>query len=292
MAVRNGQVRTGHCGESRREVQTAPDVYGGLVTDASPPAGGPLEDPFASLTGPLAGASRWELTVVAARDLRPHLLRVEFTAPGLDTLAYQPGQDLMLLVAVEGNRPVRRRYTIRSLDRTTSLLSIDVVRHGDGPGERWMQDARPGVTVEAIAPRGKISPVSDVDWHLFVGDESALPAFTVMTESLPAGTPAMMVVEIPEPADELPVDATATVTTHWLPRDGRAAGDAEELVRAASTVALPDGRGHAYLAGEARVVSALRDTLAARGIGDEDVSPKAYWGRGRANADHGEPAKA
>jgi hypothetical protein len=35
----------------------------------------------------------------------------------------------------------------------------------------------------------------------------------------------------------------------------------------------------------------LREVLAARGLAPEQISPKAYWGRGRANAAHGEPAK-
>jgi len=39
------------------------------------------------------------------------------------------------------------------------------------------------------------------------------------------------------------------------------------------------------------VVSRLRDILAERGLGQDQMSPKAYWGRGRANASHGEPAR-
>jgi hypothetical protein len=39
------------------------------------------------------------------------------------------------------------------------------------------------------------------------------------------------------------------------------------------------------------VVLALRDAVQARGLAPEQVSPKAYWGRGKANAAHGEPAK-
>ena len=50
-------------------------------------------------------------------------------------------------------------------------------------------------------------------------------------------------------------------------------------------------RGHAYLFGEATVVSRLREVLAGRGLGQDQISPKAYWGRGRANASHGEPAR-
>ena len=63
------------------------------------------------------------------------------------------------------------------------------------------------------------------------------------------------------------------------------------LAAEAAEVELPPGRGHAYLFGEAKVVSRLRDILAERGLGQDQMSPKAYWGRGRANAGHGEPAR-
>ncbi len=51
------------------------------------------------------------------------------------------------------------------------------------------------------------------------------------------------------------------------------------------------GRGQAYLAGEAKVVLALREVLTGRGLAQDQLSPKAYWGRGKANADHGEPGR-
>jgi NADPH-dependent ferric siderophore reductase len=38
-------------------------------------------------------------------------------------------------------------------------------------------------------------------------------------------------------------------------------------------------------------VSRLREILAERGLDQDQMSPKAYWGRGRANASHGEPAR-
>jgi len=252
-----------------------------------------LDDPFAQLTGSLASASRWQLEVVASTALSTHLRRIELTAEGLGGLDYRPGQDLMLLVAVEGNRPVRRRYTIRSLDRARDLLAIDVVVHGPGvrqsvgPGEQWVLAAAPGTTVEGIAPRGKIFLAENADWHLFAGDESALPMVAVMTATLPAGSSALALLEVPDPADEYPIGGPVT----WLPRDGRPAGDAAALVRAVTETPLPAGHGHAYLAGEARVVLALRDALAARGIAPEQISPKAYWGLGRSNASHGEPPR-
>ena len=69
------------------------------------------------------------------------------------------------------------------------------------------------------------------------------------------------------------------------------AGDPERLAAALTGIRLPDGHGHAYLFGEAKVVLALREMVANRGLAAEQVSPKAYWGRGKANASHGEPAR-
>lgn len=250
-----------------------------------------LDDPFAQLVGPLAGTSRWQLEVVGTADLTPHMRRISLRAPGLGTLDYRPGQDLMLLVAVDGRRPVRRRYTIRRLDPGTDTMTVDVVLHGAGPGEQWIRSARAGSTVEGIAPRGKVFTSPEADWHLFVGDESALPATAAMVESLPAPAAATVLLEIPDRADAQPIETAATLHAQWLPRDGRTAGEPAALLHAVRDVELPPGRGHAYVMGEAKVVLALRELLAERGLEPEQVSPKAYWGRGRANASHGEPAK-
>jgi NADPH-dependent ferric siderophore reductase len=270
------------------------------VPDAVPPAtAATLDDPFAELRGPLAGTTRMRLEVASSAWLTPHLQRLELTAPELASLSWRPGQDLMLLVAVDGRRPLRRRYTIRALDPGQRRVTLDIVRHGDGPGEQWVRSARPGDTIEAIGPRGKIFVSQGAAWHLFAADESGLAAVAAMAASLPAGTPALAFLEVPEPADQLPLDTAAELSLAWLPRSRAAApadgippaGDPAALAAALATASLPAGRGHAYLFGEAGVVLALREVLAGRGLEPEQVSPKAYWGRGRANAQHGEPAR-
>ena len=94
------------------------------MADALPePALAALDDPFAQLTGPLASTTRLDFEVVDSARLTPHMQRLRLTAPQLDGFGYLPGQDVMLLVAAEGNRPVRRRYTIRRLDAAARLLT-------------------------------------------------------------------------------------------------------------------------------------------------------------------------
>ena len=257
----------------------------------SEPARAALEDPLAQLTGPLVGTTRLDFEVVDSALLTPHMQRLRLTAPQLDGFGYLPGQDVMLLVAAEGNRPVRRRYTIRHLDAADRLLTLDIVLHGDGPGERWVRSARSGDRIEGIGPRGKITTSATADWHLFIGDESALPAMFAMTEALPPDRPATLVLEVPGESDEQDLAARGTIRISWLHRLGGPAGDSSALAAEAAEIELPPGRGHAYLFGEATVVSRLREVLAGRGLGQDQMSPKAYWGHGRANAGHGEPAR-
>lgn len=262
-----------------------------MTDSALAASGGTQGGPLTELTGPLAGTTRMDLEVVESRRLSPGMQRLVLTAPELAGLEYRPGQDMMLMVDTDTGRPVRRRYTIAALDPGQRLLTLDVVRHSGGPGERWVAAARPGTRIEGIGPRGKIFLAAEADWHLFIGDFPALPAFFAMAGAIPASGRALLILEVPGPQDEQELTTQASADLTWLHQEGRPAGDPSALVAAATAVALPAGHGHVYLAGEAGVVLALREALAARGIAPEQISPKAYWGLGRANAPHGEPAR-
>lgn len=248
-----------------------------------------LDDPFAELTGSLAATRRLSFEVVESGRISPSMQRVVLATPELADFRYEPGQDVMLLVAADGTRPIRRRYTIRSLD--LAELTLNIVRHTGGPGERWVSAVRPGDSIEGIGPRGKITTSPAADWHLFMGDESAMPAILAMTESLPGDADATLVIEIPGPDDEQELLAPARTRLSWLHRLSGQAGDPVLLSAEAAELELPPGDGHAYLFGEALVVLRLREILSSRGLRPDQISPKAYWGRGRGNAGHGEPAK-
>ena len=194
-----------------------------------------LDDPFAQLRGPLAGTTRMRLEVAENTQLTPHMQRLVLTAPELAGFDYRPGQDVMLLVAADGRRPLRRRYTIRALDPGRRLLTLDIVRHGDGPGEQWVRSARPGDTIEGIGPRGKIFVNEAADWHLFAADESGLAAVLAMAGSLPAGTRAIVFLEVPEPADQQDLVTSAGLSLHWLPRSAGAGAPSRAASRPRAT---------------------------------------------------------
>ncbi|MCU1457980.1 MAG: Siderophore-interacting protein [Actinomycetia bacterium] len=232
----------------------------------------------------------WALRVVEATEIAPRVRRLSFTGPDLARFGYVAGQDLMFLIPTAAE-PVRRRYTIRRFDRARVVVDVDFVIHGDGPAARWAAGAEPGAEIEAVGPRGKVVLEPEVDWHLFAGDESAIPATFAMVEALDAGVPALAFLEVDGPLDEQPTGAVvADLRLRWLHRGDAEPGTTTLLHDALAVAELPPGAGYAYLNGELQTVKALKATLAARGFAPDRMSAKGYWSVGRPNATHGEPA--
>jgi NADPH-dependent ferric siderophore reductase len=233
------------------------------------------------------------LRVVDATEIGSSTRLVRLGGDDLENFEYAVGQDLMFVVDDANGRIIRRRYTIRRLDPVDRILDLHIVTESDGPGAAWVRDLTVGDTVEAVGPRGKITISPEVDSHLFVGDDVSAPAIAAMVEALPAGSRAVVMVEIADAVDEMKIDPAYDIdlSWHWLRREGRPAGEPHALLAAVDGIEVPEGT-HAYVFGEAQVVNAIGAALTSRGVPAERMSPKAYWGRGRANASHGEPLKS
>src|SRR4029077_18246987 len=146
------------------------------------------------------------LVVASIEDITPHMRRIQLTGSSLETFEYFTGQDLALPVGRDDGSVVRRRYTIRRFDRGQRLIDLEFVMHGDGPGIRWAQTARPCVAIEAIGPRGKIGLNPNAKSHLFAGDATAVPGAWAMIEALPAGVPASAFLMVGDPAERQSFD--------------------------------------------------------------------------------------
>ncbi len=244
-----------------------------------------------ALLGRLPGVRAFDLELVDAQMRTPAMRRLRFTAEGLADLDAFSGQDLMIAVPAAGQAHFRRRYTIRRLDRDAPAVFLDIVLHGDGPGAAWAGSIRAGDRVEAIGPRGKIGLAPAADWHLFCGDEAALPAIFTMVEGLPDDAHALAVLEVTGSEEEQqPEVVRVRLELDWVYRDGEP-GTGTQLEEAVAGVPLPAGTGHAYVFGELRQVAACRKVLLGRGLAPEQIDHKAYWRRGVANAPHGEPLR-
>ncbi|MCW5655309.1 siderophore-interacting protein [Hydrogenophaga sp.] len=186
--------------------------------------------------------------------------------PGPDGLVLPPGTE----------RPVMRDYTPRHFDAVAGTLDIEFLLHGDGMASRWVEQARVGDEVGVGGPRGSFVVPTGFDWHLLVGDETALPAIARRLEELPARANAIAVVETADESDRRVFDSAANLRVHWVK-----SGDAAALARAVRALALPPGEGFAWAAGEAASMVAVRQALLHdHGLDKSRVRASAYWKRG------------
>ena len=117
------------------------------------------------------------------------------------------------------HRPMPRRYTVRAWDPGTRRLTLDFVVHGDtGVAGRWATHARAGDRLQFTGPSGDYRPDPDADWHLLIGDESALPAIAASLEAIPAGRPALAVLVVDDADHELTLDSPGTLDVVWVHR--------------------------------------------------------------------------
>jgi NADPH-dependent ferric siderophore reductase len=205
-------------------------------------------------------------------------VKVVFPLPGVD---YPEPFDMDAVRATmpRDRWPAVRTYTVRAFDPAARELVIDFVHHGDvGLAGPWAAAARPGDPLLLLGPGGAYLPDPAADWHLLVGDESALPAIAAALERVPAGVPVHALVEVDGPADEQQLTSPGRLDLRWCHRDR---ARPEQLVDALAALAFPAGRVHAFVHGEAGVVRALRrHLLDGRGVRRDDLSVSGYWRRG------------
>ncbi|MFF9149259.1 siderophore-interacting protein [Streptomyces sp. NPDC055051] len=243
-----------------------------------------------------------EAQVVRTERITPHMVRVVLGGPGLDGFDADTYTDhyVKLLFAPEGvsypepfdmeriraerpreEWPTTRTYTVRAWDPVHRELTLDFVVHGDeGLAGPWAARAQVGETVRFLGPGGGYAPDPAADWHLLVGDESALPAIAVALERLPAGATVHAFVEIEDEADEQKFATEAGIEVTWLRRAGRPVGEA--LVAAVRELDFPAGDVHAFVHGEAGFVKELRRHLRVeRQVDRERLSISGYWRLGK-----------
>lgn len=220
---------------------------------------------------------------VAPEDIEPFAtspytdayVKVVFRQPGVD---YPEPFDMATARQLPREQwPALRTYTLREVRRDSGEIVIDFVHHGDaGLAGPWAAAVEPGAEFLVAGPGGAYAPNASADWHLLVGDESALPAIAAALAKVPTGTPVTAVVEVANATEELPLKTEGELTLRWLHRD---AGEA--LPDAVRALDWRGGQVHAFVHGEAASVKEIRrHLLDERGLSIEALSISGYWRRG------------
>lgn len=263
-----------------------------------------MEAIMTTTSAPRAPRPQTILEVVRTTWVTPHLVRLTLGGPGFadfqpkdatdsyvkiffakPELGLEPPYDLVALrdTLAPADLPVTRTYTVRRVDPTARTIDIDFVVHGDeGLAGPWAAAAQPGDRVVFAGPGGAYRPDPTADWHLFAGDESAIPAIAAALEALPAEARGLAFIEIGGRDDLIDLVHPAGVQLVWVGRSGRDETTAGLLATAISGHPWPAGRVQVFAHGERESMKALRDVfLKQRALDRSQLSLSGYWAHGR-----------
>ncbi len=176
----------------------------------------------------------------------------------------------------EEPRPTLRDYTPLHYDAGKQTLTVDFALHDAGPATEWALLAPLGQWVGLAGPRGSLVIDSGLRWHWLFGDETAMPAIERRLAELPAGSHALVRVQLRNPADQRAWSSAAQLDCAWV----------DSLTEAVQTLELPSGEGYVWAAGEHSSMAELRRLLLAKGASPKHMRVASYWKLG--TADHHE----
>lgn len=193
----------------------------------------------------------------------------DFTSLGFD--------DHIKLYFPEGMRD----FTPRRYDEHTNELWIDFVLHDHGPATEWVKSAVAGQSLEIGGPKGSaVIALEGIDSHVFIGDETALPAIGRRLAELPATTQALAIAEVNANETWPEFECAADLTTRWVSRRDVASAPGAAIIDLLRTEQFPSGRCFVWVACESNAARALRRYLAdERGIDRKWIKAAGYWRR-------------
>ena len=149
--------------------------------------------------------------------------------------------------------------------------------------------AQPGQYLGVGGPRGSFVIPRAFDWHMLIGDDTALPAIGRRIEELGPDARVIVVAEVADESARIPLATGPHAEVHWIHRDehraedGEPASEGSQLVPTLRWLSLPAGEGYVWAAGEGAAMRDVRQYLVEeRGIHKTRIRASAYWKRGNA----------
>lgn len=239
------------------------------------------------------------LRVCRVTQLTPSMRRITLTGPDLKGfvsssfedhvklfLPASPGaKPVMPTIGAKGllfpeneTHPIMRDYTPRSYDAAAQELDIDFVLNHKGPATDWAVLAKPGDYLGIGGPRGSFLIPKEYDWHLLIGDETALPAIGRRLAELPEGKQAIAVIKTRTLEGKINFGTPCRLTAQWVVDDEPSQNGADALERAVRDTKLPQGNGFVWAAGEYTDIKCIREYLVnEQGVDKSRIRAASYW---------------
>jgi len=220
-----------------------------------------------------------EVEVARIEQISPGFARITFKGAALSDFNSLSFDDhVKFMFDGPDGQQVRRDYTPRRFDRQACEVDLEFALHGHGGAAEWARNAQVGSKAIIGGPRGSMILPLVMDWHLLVGDASALPAVSRRLEELPPQARAQVVLLV-DAADRRELATQANADIHWVASN-------DELLQVLKDLPLQSGAGLAWGGGEASVMAQVRQLLIDKGLPRQAARISAYWKQGV--ADHHE----
>jgi NADPH-dependent ferric siderophore reductase len=183
------------------------------------------------------------------------------------------------LVFKEGKpKPAMRDYTPRRYDPVSNELDIDFVLHHEGPATDWASQAQAGHHVGIAGPRGSFLIPTAFDWHLLIGDETAIPAIGRRLEELPSTAKAIVLIKTARADAKIDLSGPCQLDIQWVSDAHHANQGLGALESAVRAITLPAGEGYVWAAGEHSDIKGIRQYLVEElGIAKSRIRAASYW---------------
>jgi NADPH-dependent ferric siderophore reductase len=221
-------------------------------------------------------------------ELSPHLRRIVLT--GNDLLGFpqgmesahvkvilpQPGQEKPKLEKYLGSEKWMRSYTIRNYNPINSNLAIDfAINDHSGLATYWAANANVGDYLGIAGPGETKYTKYDADWHLIIGDLTALPAIATTLEKMPSDANGYVIAQVPTEQDIQSLKTPQNIHINWVIN---ADLSKNMLLETLQKLKWLQGEPAIFIATETKQMKAMRKYVELQpGFKRELMYASAYW---------------
>ncbi|MBF7688983.1 siderophore-interacting protein [Acinetobacter rathckeae] len=234
---------------------------------------------------------RW-VEVQQKVQLSPHLLRIVFYGEDLADFTSLGFDDHVKLFFPDPNtgeihvpnfdktqpptdiKKIARDYTPRAFDPQQKTLCIDFVLHEAGPATDWAKHCQLGERLVIGGPRGSMIIPQSYSQHVFIGDETALPAIARRLEELPQHSNVLAFIFVNDEHSKIELTHSEHCQVFWLQPSHQQAL-AEHMW---SKIDWTEHDSFFWIACEAEQSRQLKQTLTAQySIDSTQIKAAGYW---------------
>ena len=233
-----------------------------------------------------------KLKVLDKKKISNNLLRIILTGNDLkDFPENEKGGYVKLLFPkskINGEEFFQRPYTIRNFRKSNLELDIDFANHTGNKGlaTSWAYSVKPGESIIISGPSSKPKVRENVDWLLFVGDMSALPAISTYLEDLREDTLGKAIIEILDDSDKINLVKPKNFEIIWSINKGGVIENSD-LVKNVYSLEWLKGTPYVWVACEFNSMKVLRNYFQSeKKINKNEMYISSYWKSGENQETH------